>query len=111
MSSSGGVDAHPSECSQGLARAPDLSIPWERLGVEAGSAARLGRGEIARRTMSTQARDPAIEQPVSGGGYVVDPHAVAEAILSRRSEAQRALISWMLEPSQLDGLAAAVPKR
>ena len=52
--------------------------------------------------------DPELMRRVAAGEYVVDPHAVAAAILRRhadRAEARR--LSRMLVAGELDGLAAA----
>lgn len=55
--------------------------------------------------------DPQLLKSVREGTYVVDPHAVAGAILQRhedRREARR--LARMLEPAELDGLARRAPE-
>jgi hypothetical protein len=56
--------------------------------------------------------DPQLLKSVREGTYVVDPHAVAGAILDRRRDrrdAQR--LARMLEAAKIDGLAVDGPER
>jgi hypothetical protein len=51
--------------------------------------------------------DPALAKALAEGSYVVDPRAVADAILARRTERSREL-SRVLEAAQRDRLARRV---
>jgi hypothetical protein len=52
--------------------------------------------------------DPELMRRVAAGEYVVDPHAVAAAMLRRRADrAEARRLSRMLVAGELDGLAAA----
>ena len=52
--------------------------------------------------------DPELRRRVAAGEYVVDPHAVAGAILRRRSDrAEARRLSRMLVAGELDDLAVA----
>ena len=55
--------------------------------------------------------DPQLLKSVREGTYVVDPYAVAGAMIQRhqdRREASR--LARMLEPAELDGLAGRAPE-
>ena len=58
--------------------------------------------------MSLHSLIPELRRRVAEGEYVVDPHAVAEAIMrqARLSEAQR--FSRMLEAAKVERLAAGI---
>lgn len=59
--------------------------------------------------MITERRNARVAQSAATNGYVIDPHAVAEAILRRRAE-QVAQLSGMLVSAELDGLSGGVPE-
>jgi hypothetical protein len=74
------------------------------------SAARADAAAVVRLFASMDGVDPALLKALDEGTYVVDPYAVAEAMLRRREElAEARRLSKMFVPVQVDGGAVARP--
>jgi hypothetical protein len=62
--------------------------------------------------MRLQTIDPELRRRVADGTYVVDPHAVAEAMLRRRARLSEAVrFSRMLVAAKLDGHAGGIEQQ
>jgi hypothetical protein len=74
------------------------------------SAARADAPAVVRLFATMDGVDPALLKALDEGSYVVDPHAVAEAMLRRREQlAEARRLSKMLVAAQVDDGAVARP--
>ena len=68
------------------------------------SAPRARRGAVIRLFASMDGVDPALLKALEDGTYLVDPQAVAEAMLRRRDQlAEARRLSQVLVATQVDG--------
>jgi hypothetical protein len=77
-----------------------------------GSLPRAATAAVIRLFATMDGVDPALLKALEQGTYVVDPRAVADAIVRRRqnlTEARR--LSRMLVSAQVDDPAAGLPRR
>ena len=70
------------------------------------SAPRATPGAVIRLFVTMDGVDPALVRALEEGTYVVDPHAVAEAMLRRREQlAEARRLTKVLVAAQVDGRA------
>ena len=73
---------------------------------------RAASAAVIRLLTTMDGIDPTLAQAVANGTYVVDPTAVADAILRRRDDlAEARRLSEMLVAAQLDESPGAVAQR
>jgi hypothetical protein len=76
------------------------------------SAPRAASAAVIRLFATMDNLDPALRKALEEGTYVVDPHAVADAILRRHEQlAEARRLSAVLVAAQVDDAAVAGPQQ